>query len=303
MLENIYTTKMSNSGKKLKKRFSKILSAKHRRITEVIIAVVFLLLAGTLSFAGSHGLSESFYFDAATEGNGEGLSRKAAKSLQENVDKGHFPWRLHADETVKSIMTYLLSGDYENGTIISINEGEEYASALYLYGDKEYKVNLYKPARKDKTGIWAIHSFEEKGYGKAIGRTGIFPDNTEIYSNSFYENNIAKADKYDTCYVIYENESSYFIEMPVMSIPPTRGFVKKESISFEEKLFLQANYGVIRDFVTVYNSPSEKDVYSRKGNGGVIHIEKRYGDWAEISFPGGIDSKWVKTNEIEYLLK
>lgn len=76
--------------------------------------------------------------------------------LQYQVDNGHFPWRLDAQQVIKS---FLSSQGMENGKITAIYEDGAKCRATYIINDSSYIVELFKPVQTDERGIWVVKDF------------------------------------------------------------------------------------------------------------------------------------------------
>ena len=99
--------------------------------------------------------------------------------------------------------------------------------------------------------------------------------------------------KNNLVYVIYdENDDFYYVQLPVMNIPPIQGYILKNAVSFDKNLFDNANFGIAKSGI-IYRSANEEDIY-QENHTSVFYITKRQGEWAEVSLVGGDDGKWVK---------
>ncbi len=98
--------------------------------------------------------------------NAENMNDEQIGKLQEEVNKGHFPWRLDYEQVVKEF----LSGkgiDVENGKITVLSGGGSAGgiSLTYFVGEKEYSqqylLELYQPIDKTDKGIWMVRTFQD----------------------------------------------------------------------------------------------------------------------------------------------
>ena len=104
-------------------------------------------------------------------------------SLQKDCDNGHKPYLLDAKETaVQYLSEKLALTDTELQTLSDMQDGEnmQTASFNYTHNGKESLVRLYKPIKKDKSGIWAVS--DEIIIHDIICAT--LPENTSIFTNS-----------------------------------------------------------------------------------------------------------------------
>jgi len=92
--------------------------------------------------------------EAAYE-NAEKLSVSELKSLQESVDNGHMPWRLDTEDVITD---FIHKEGLAKGTISGLTQTDISASADYIAGNNTYHIELFKPIKKDFSGIWVIKS-------------------------------------------------------------------------------------------------------------------------------------------------
>jgi len=135
------------------------------------------------------------------------------------------------------------------------------------------------------------------------GQTGILTKDAALYVDAGCKDKITDVKVNDLVYVFYESNDSYYVQLPVVSIPPTEGYIKLDSVSFDEKLFSIANYGRILSGSHLYNSASLKNKHSVQEYGEIIEILERKNGFALCSFPGGKESKWVELRNIQFKLK
>lgn len=129
--------------------------------------------------------------------------------------------------------------------------------------------------------------------------TAVVINDTSMYSDEQKARTALLLSKNDVVHVI-ENlgNNIYFVQLPIMDIPPVCGFVSGDDISFDEKQFSEPNYGVITN-VEVFNSADKGDVYS-ESESGVIQINEYAGRYVRCSITGGVDDKWVRRSDISY---
>ena len=130
--------------------------------------------------------------------------------------------------------------------------------------------------------------------------TAIIIEDCDIYLNPELSVASEKLFSGDLVRILYSHSDDVcYVRRAVTEIPTTEGYISKDKLSFS---FDSANQGVIASEV-VYNTPDEKDVFKDKNTLGLTCIiSQRVGRWAEISLPGGIDSKWIPQDKIEYSL-
>lgn len=90
--------------------------------------------------------------------NAEGLVYNQIQSIQHQVDNGHYPWRLDPTQT---IWEYAHSNNVGYGEITELAGTGVLVSASYTTGGDTYQVEIYKPIRKDETGVWVVRLFEK----------------------------------------------------------------------------------------------------------------------------------------------
>ena len=135
------------------------------------------------------------------------------------------------------------------------------------------------------------------------GQTGILIRDEVLFADASQKEKITDVKANDLVYVFYESNDSYYVQLPVMSIPPTEGYIKLDSVSFDEKLFLTANHGRVASGSHLYNSASSKSKHSVQEFSEVVEILERKNGFALCSFPGGKESKWVELRNIQFKLK
>ena len=135
------------------------------------------------------------------------------------------------------------------------------------------------------------------------GQTGILTRDEDLYADENHKEKITNVKTNDLVYVFYESNGSYYVQLPVMSVPPTEGYIKLDSVSFDEKLFSKANHGRVASGSHLYNSASSNSNHSVQEFAEVVEILERKNGFALCSFPGGKESKWVELRNIQFKLK
>lgn len=136
-----------------------------------------------------------------------------------------------------------------------------------------------------------------------INKTGILVCDTFLFEDSKCANSVTGISKNDLVYVVSKDKDSYYVQLPVMSIPPTEGYIPKNCVSFDTSIFFNANFGVLPPNTILYNSPSLEDIYSILETKEVVNIIKRNEMWVLCEFTGGREAKWVESKNIKYELK
>ena len=76
--------------------------------------------------------------------------------LQYQVDNGHFPWRLDAQQVIQ---TFFTNRGMENGEITAFAGDGVKCSATYTIDDTSYIVELFKPVQNNEHGIWIVKEY------------------------------------------------------------------------------------------------------------------------------------------------
>lgn len=118
--------------------------------------------------------------DAPVITNAENLSYAQMRDLQRQVDNGHFPWRLDYEQVMQS---YISGKGYsvEDGSLMSFAGDGEKCSGVYITGNYNHHIELFKPIDKTEHGIWVVRSYKivEPAAMKDISFYNINPnDNT-----------------------------------------------------------------------------------------------------------------------------
>ena len=135
------------------------------------------------------------------------------------------------------------------------------------------------------------------------GQTGILIKDTALYADASHKEKITNAKANDLVYVFYQSNDSYYVQLPVMDIPPTEGYIKIDYISFDNTLYSNANHGKLAKGSQLYNSASLDDKYYIQESDTVVEIVERKGNFARCNLPGGDDNKWVELKNIRFNLK
>ena len=89
-------------------------------------------------------------------GNAEMKTYSYLCDLQYQVDNGHFPWRLDAQQVIKS---FFANQGMENGNITAFAGDGVKCSATYTFDKTSYIVELFKPIQPDEYGIWIVKEY------------------------------------------------------------------------------------------------------------------------------------------------
>lgn len=89
--------------------------------------------------------------------NAEVLSLTDMQKLQNEVDNGHYPWRLTPNDV---ILEFVNKQGLSGGEIQNLVEGLT-VSADYKYGNDIYKIELYQPIKVSDSGIWVVKAFDK----------------------------------------------------------------------------------------------------------------------------------------------
>ena len=134
---------------------------------------------------------------------------------------------------------------------------------------------------------------------KTYDTTAVVINDTNLYLDENLSVPAFNVSQNDIVSIIKNNsDESYYVQLPVMEIPPVCGYIKADDISFKSKDFTNANYAVIENAV-VYNSENNEDIYSQSESG-IINIQDYGKDFVKCSLIGGVDDKYVKKSDIDY---
>lgn len=107
--------------------------------------------------------------------NAENLNYEEILSLQNEVDNGHYPWRLDVSETAVAFMKSVLGIDnidkdeLEIGEIkpvevnsVKVKYSNFKEAIVYIsYLNVEYELKLFKPLEKNNSGIWIVKEYNQ----------------------------------------------------------------------------------------------------------------------------------------------
>lgn len=229
--------------------------------------------------------------------NAEQLSFSALQQLQEDVNNGHYPWRLNFAEV---LMEFVHQRGIGGGEITAFF-AEDGLKATYIVDGTAYTAEGFQPIQQDGYGIWVIKSIEHAAAGEPVGRTGMITAGTALFKDTAFNEPIAELHENDLVFVLFQNAHGYYVQVPVMEVPALAGYVPLDAVTFDERAFADANYGVLKEGAVLYNTPDINDIYSTDDSG-VIAILERTGDWVLCNATGGIDRKWVRAEHISYQL-
>ncbi len=140
---------------------------------------------------------------------------------------------------------------------------------------------------------WFIDSIgaEENTSAVISGDTTLFLDSSLTAPGTKLEEN-------DLVGILYkQNDDVYYVRRAITEHPTIEGYIAKENLNFEYK---EASQGIITSD-TVYTAPSEDRVNPDiNAKNTFCTINEWYGDWREVSLPGGTDGIWVKASDISY---
>lgn len=132
----------------VKDRIKSILNYKKPSIIIILISIV-LCLVIAVCFMTTRTMDIE---------NAENLNYEDLVALQNEVNNGHYPWRLVAEETA---MEFILNKTgLTGGKIISLQNNSKKSNITISFPDNiEYKINLIKPLQKDNLGIWVVKDY------------------------------------------------------------------------------------------------------------------------------------------------
>ena len=128
-------------------------------------------------------------------------------------------------------------------------------------------------------------------------KSAVLKSDGHIYYDEALTTSAYELEKNDLLEILYETDGAYYVRRAVMDIPAAEGYVAKTAVSFE---FKTANQGILNG-CDIYNSPDEADIYETNSpSGRVCAVYETSGDYTKVSLIGGVDGKWVKTENISY---
>ncbi len=131
-------------------------------------------------------------------GNAEGISFNDMLYFQNDVDNGHYSWRLKPEDVVSEywhVLFGISDGEISDIKYTGLNE----CMVFYSLNNKEYVLTLIRPIKKDDTGIWivkdcktrVVSNYEEVIYINALKDlyyNHILPDGTEFEDYKYMDN-------------------------------------------------------------------------------------------------------------------
>jgi len=102
--------------------------------------------------------------------------------------------------------------------------------------------------------------------------------------------------KNDIILVIGEDGDYYRITFAHGDVPRPIAYIPKDDISFDERLFENANHGRIINAMT-YNSIDGRELGLRTGTGSV---QRREDGWIQLTFPSGEEPFWIRRESLRF---
>ena len=96
-----------------------------------------------------------FEGDYSNLGNIEGISFNDMLYLQNDVDNGHYSWRMNPEDVVREYWRTLYGITKGEISDIEYSTSNE-AIAYYTLNDEMYRLSLFRPIKKSNTGIWVV---------------------------------------------------------------------------------------------------------------------------------------------------
>jgi len=314
------STSFSENGKRAKKRFENILNIKAKK-TGALAFVSILIFVGVVGMlVGFNSQNNIPYFCQSFECYFE-LPR-SWENKYEIEERNNIVYVYHKAIRQEygvgtGLLFYIEMLEGDNLTHEDITDPGNRSIALqgdgytYIFGmptDVQYPI--WEGGNKAMADDYLKMSEDNEQIKKSIRRvtanmtdtrTAIVTEDTDLLADPQGNGVGVELMKNDLVYVIYdENDDFYYVQLPVMSIPPTEGYISKKAVSFDKNLFDNANFGIVKTG-KIYKSTNEKDIY-QEGHKNVFRIIKRQGEWAEVNLVGGDDGKWVKISDISYEL-
>ncbi|MDR3288107.1 MAG: DUF4362 domain-containing protein [Peptococcaceae bacterium] len=188
---------------------------------------------------------------------------------------------------------------------------ENSALIYYLSNERDQDIDTTTPDG------WATIPSPSYGYtpdqsadAVSIEKTAIVTRETVLYEDAEFKTKTVDVHKNDLVYVIAKEAQGYYVQLPVVQIPPTEGYVSLDVLSFDEDRFASlANYGSLTDAILL-NTPDAEDIYRNPYDGtaslynGLVRIKERLnGEFVLCGLLGGAEDKWVVSRDIGYQLK
>lgn len=133
----------------VKERIKSILNYKKPTVIIIVIAIVLCIV-----------IAICFLTSPMTDiNNAENLSRDEIVNIQSEVDNGHYPWRVNAEETALEF----IQNKYGNVEINKVDTkyiNSKKAIITINYDNNDYTVMLFKPIEKGNNGIWVVKECE-----------------------------------------------------------------------------------------------------------------------------------------------
>lgn len=315
------STSFSENGKRAKKRFDNILNIKAKK-TGALAFVSMLIFVGVVGMlvGFNSGKNITYFcntFDCCFE-----LPRSWENKYEIEERNANIVYVYHkairkeyGEGTGLLFYIEMLKGDKltheditDPGNRSIALQGDGYTYVFGMPTDVQYPI--WDGGNKELADDYLKMSEDNEKIKKSIRRvtanitgtgTAIVTEDTDLLADPQGNGVGVELMKNDLVYVIYdENDDFYYVQLPVMSIPPTEGYISKKAVSFDKNLFDNANFGIVKNG-KIYKSTNEKDIY-QEGHKNVFRIIKRQGEWAEVNLVGGDDGKWVKISDISYEL-
>ncbi len=250
-----------------------------------------------------------------------------AVEIQKVVDSGGEPWRLIPENVVYEFALNDLG--YSSGKVISKSYYE------YIFkSDKgdEVPITLYRPIRQDDTGFLAVKGYEvfntDTNTNEFVdmtdsifpnpaddlvtyeGKLGILLEEADVTSPyvvtlSEQQRMNVRVDldynirlKKNDLVTVYDEGSDYYkVVCTDGETPYIHGEIKKSLVSFDDKLFVNANQGYL-DKKVYYDKIDGKPMVD-EASGGII-IEQRKDGWVSFKDLLSDSEFWVKEEDLSY---
>jgi hypothetical protein len=314
------STSFSENGKRAKKRFENILNIKAKK-TGALAFVSMLIVVGVVGMlVGFNSQNNIPYFCKTFECYFE-LPKSWENKYEIEERNNNIVYVYHkairqeyGEGTGLLFYIEMLEGDKftheditDPGNRSIALQGDGYTYVFGMPTDVQYPV--WEGGNKALADDYLKMSEDNEKIKKSIGRivsesrssTAIVTEDTNLFADPQGTGIAVELMKNNLVYVICdENDDFYYVQLPVMNIPPIQGYILKNAVSFDKNLFDNANFGIAKSGI-IYRSANEEDIY-QENHTSVFYITKRQGEWAEVSLVGGDDGKWVKISDISYEL-